>query len=326
MTLYRLLLLISLFPCLSFGQEGFSYISDRRFYGPESLVGYDFRPESYEIRDVQQETKFTSGTYSFGITTNNLYVAGPKIQGVYNINEINTTEYGFFVKIINARDARLQGHLKLIINSRAEVEALIFKRSPDEDEMIFYQKIIPKRVLAFEKTYFSDWGEVLVPHVDSLWGTEVRPFFRVHSGGQTIQERLHASDSTVITFVEEIFIDEKVKVKESEEEVKEMVEGEVVISDTTMVDTIVTVKETILHKMLVRSIVTYTDGTTEDVTDVFEIKRMVEREDEQAGKFDERFQIELVCPKEENVYLYLSGDRTVSSIEIGNQVYQVRGY
>lgn len=326
MTLVRLLIFISLFPCLGFGQEGFSYISDRRFYGPETLIGYDFRPESFEIPEEQEETKFPSGKYSFGITQNNLYVAGPEIEGVYNINEINTTEYGFFIKIINARDARLQGHLKLIINQRAEVEALIFKRSPQEKEMVFYQKVIPDRILAMEKAYFSDWGEVYVMDKDSIWGTQVKPFFCVHSGGQTVQERLHPSDSTMITFVEEIIIDEKVKLKESEEEIQEMVEGEVVTTDTTVVDTIVNIKETIIHKLLVRSFVQYTDGTVEDVTDVYEIKKMVEREDEEAGKFDERFQIELVCPKEENLYLYLSGERTISSIEIGNKVYQVRGY
>ena len=326
MTLFRLLLLLTLLPCFSFGQEGFSYISDRRFYGPESLIGYDFRPESYEIPNETEETKFPSGKYSFGITLNNLYVAGPDIQGVYNINEINTTEYGFYIKIINARDARLQGHLKIIINRRAEVEALIFKRSPEESEMVFYQKIIPDRILQKEKTYFTDWGETYVIDADSIWGTEMKPFFCVHGGGQVIQERLHPSDSVVISFVEEIIIDEKVKVKESEEEVQEMVEGEVVVSDTTVLDTVVQIKETIIHKLLVRSTVQYTDGTSEDVTDVYEIKKVVEREDEQASKFDERFQIELVCPREENLFLYLSGERTISSIEVGNKVYQVRGF
>ena len=71
-------------------QNTYSYISDRKFKDPTDLIGYDFRPNLLEIREEREE-ELDAGSYSFGITMNNLYVDGPGIKGVYSINNINTT-------------------------------------------------------------------------------------------------------------------------------------------------------------------------------------------------------------------------------------------
>jgi len=48
----NLLLLLCCLSCtLAVAQRKYSYIDDRRFYGPEMLIGYDFRPSEVEVPD-----------------------------------------------------------------------------------------------------------------------------------------------------------------------------------------------------------------------------------------------------------------------------------
>jgi hypothetical protein len=335
-TLLRIFFFIGFFSIVAEAQ--YSFITDRRFYSLETLMGYNFKPYQIEIPGEGDPRSIPSGKYSFGISSNNLYVEGPDIQGVYNLNEINTTEYGYFLTTINARDARLRGHLKIILNRRYEVEALIFRRSPDEKEIIFHMAYPPKETAEKEGAFFTDWGEVMVEHQDSLWGKQVQPFFKIHAD-EGVQQRLQIKDSTYIYFIEEVTIEEKMKVKEEGEkdekgkkgkkdekgeEVTEVAEGDDVAE--VVLDTIVKVKEIREYFMVVRSILSYDDGTKERKTWRYPIRRVNEKEDEEAGIDDEKYRIELFSPKAEKILVYLSGGRTISSIEIDEKTYLVRGF
>ncbi len=155
------------------------------------------------------------GKYSFGITRKNLYVEGPSIQGVYSVNNINTTEYGFIMMLMNARDPTIQGHLKIVVDPIGQVEGLIFKRSNKDKEVIFFLRIIPKEVEEAEAAYFTHKGEKKIKNIDSLWtGVHIRPFLRVFHNMGGIQQRILPSDSVYLNFYEITTIEEKKSITE----------------------------------------------------------------------------------------------------------------
>jgi len=317
-------------------QAQYTYISDRRFFEPDDLVGYDFKPGMMEIPNEEARTEIDAGEYSFGITYSNLYVKGGKIQGVYNINNIAPEEYGFKLALMNARDARLQGHLKVVVNKHRMVESLIFKRSPNEKEMIFYLLPIPTKVKEQEAAWFTDRGELVIEHKDSLWSRHFRPFLRVHATSK-VQERLRLKDSTSVRFLEVVTIEEKESKKKKQK--ADAAPDTTVIATATSADTIPPASTDTIgttdgkkvkiikeHFVIVRSILTYEDGTKEDKSWQFPVKKIVEREDEKAGLQEEKFQWEFVTDKGDKLFLYLNGDKTVSTFEVNDKIYLMRGF
>ena len=210
MKINYIVLIAVLFSTFVKAQDNFTYVSDRKFYGPEDLIGYDFRPEFMEIPE-EVEQKLAPGSYSFGISSNNLYVDGGDIKGVYSVNNINPTEFGYKLLLMNARDPTLQGHLKVILNKYGQVEALVFKRSNKDNEIIFYQAQIPEKLWEEEKEYFTYKYQYEVTNPDSIWGQKFYPFLRIHNDQGGVQERLQMNDSTSIEFVERITVIEKKK-------------------------------------------------------------------------------------------------------------------
>lgn len=328
----RILLCFALFTNLAHAQ--FSYLSDRRFFAVNELIGYDFKPAMKEIKGQTQE-ELSPGDYSFGVTQNNLYVKGEGIEGVYSINNMQPADYGYKLLLMNARDARLQGHLKVILNKYNMVEALIFKRSPSEEEIIFYQAAISTKLKDQEKAYFTDRGELVFPSPDSIWGKKIYPFLRIHND-QAVQERLRMADSTSISFLEVITIEDK----DAKKKKKDKATDETAPADSTVVDTALVVTDTaglaadpnkkvkIIKEyfVVVRSIVQFDDGAREDKTWKYPVRRVSEKEDKQAGQQEERFQWEFINDKKEKIVLYLNGDRTVSTMHIGEKTYLVRGF
>ncbi|MBK6619513.1 MAG: hypothetical protein IPG32_01010 [Saprospirales bacterium] len=305
--------ILLLLPFFASSQRDYTYVSDRVFFNQEMLMGYDFRPYQVEIPD-KTDRNLSPGEYSFGVTRTHLYVEGPEIKGVYQISSINPTEYGYILQTINARDARLSGHLKVILNQWSQAEAVIFRRSPDEAEMIFYLAVIPEKLRKSEAPFFTDWDEYVISHPDSLWGKSIRPFFRVHAESG-VQERLQMADSTTISFQEVITIEEKTKQVASTDSLA--------TSDSTIV---IKSKEIREYFVVVRSILQYDDGTKEDKTEKFQIKKVVEREFKTPRMNEERFEWELATAKGDPVFLYLNARYAVASIKIDGKVYQVRGY
>lgn len=323
----------------SLAQAQYSYITDRRFFEAADLVGYDFRPFMKEIPNDRKE-EIDAGVYSFGITFKNLYVKGPGIEGVYNINNMSPDEYGFKLLLMNARDARLQGHLKVILNKYSMVEALIFKRSPTEKEIIFYLSAIPGKMKEAEQAYFTDRGELAIESTDSLWGKSFRPFLRIHTEAR-VQERLRMGDSTTISFVKTVIVEEKDRKKKNEEapvtenpaepetpEVTPAAEaGEAAESpENTGDDAGKKVKITEEYKIVVRSIIQFEDGMREDKTWEYPVRRISEKEDKAAGQMEERFRWEFINDTKEEIILFLNGDHTVSSMHIGDKTYLMRGF
>lgn len=311
----------------------YSYIGDRRFYEPDDLVGYEFRPSMKEEADNRQE-EIAPGTFSFAISFSNLYVKGRDIEGVYNINNIHPEEYGFKLLLMNARNARLQGHLKIIQNKYGMVESLIFKRSPMEPETIFYLPAIPGKLKDQEKSYFTDRGELMVSAVDSIWNKKIYPFLLIHKD-VNVQQRLRMGDSTNIAFLRRVKVEEKDRKKAK---AREMPADTLLPTEADPVsplagskpdslenhDKKVKVQEEYLVSL--NATIQHEDGTDRRVTWEYPVRKVVEKEDKNAGQMEERYRWEFTTDDKEKITLFLNGDHSVSSMSIGDKVFLMRGF
>jgi hypothetical protein len=385
------LLTIFIFISLSVSaQETYSYINERTFQDPTDLIGYLFKPFKMEIPGNYDPTMIEAGNYSFGVTRSRLYVNGDRdIAGLYEVNNIEPTNYGYRILLLNPRNPANRGHLKIILNKYSEAEAVIFKRESKAQEIIFHLPDANKSILNQEKKYFTDLGEKIVEHSDSLWGQQFFPYIRVDQQAN-IQGRIYAADSMSISFEEIITIKEKKKkkkkpkeakvkkpkkekkkrkkrkerreeveeewgslaemngeteeekveevVKKEEEkkilapveevqEVEEKIEEDVAAAPQPEEEEVV-VKRKITKEYFVKikTILKKEDGTTERKNFNFPVKGIEEREDSAAKKNEERFELTIKSKGKKELYLYLNGDRTVSSIKVDGIKYLMRGH
>jgi hypothetical protein len=321
-------------------QKTYSFISDRKFLDPTDLIGYNFRPGKMEIKDVKTQD-INPGDFSFGITQSNLYVDGGDIKGVYSVNNINTTEFGFKLLLMNARDPTLQGHLKIILNKSSQVELLVFKRSNKDKEIIFYQKEISENQAKQENKYFTDRNELIISHIDSLWKKKVMPFFIINNDSK-IQTRVNGSDSCSIRFEEIVTIIDKTKKKDKEKDKvaaattpattetaevkKEEVAPATVSPDAKKaIDAKKDIKIIKEHYMYVRTQVKSEGGAIEDKIIKYDVKSVVEKQDKSVGPDGDRYQITISTNKGD-IYMYLTAAHTLNSVEIAEKSFLVRNY
>ena len=167
-------------------QFHYSYISDKRFQSPDELLGYEMKPNVivYPNKDNpkrSREETLNPGDITFRATRNYLIIESEQFEqykGAYSVNSINPEQYGFKLDLMNARNPSIQGHLKIILNGKSQIDAYIFKPSPTEQEVIFYQSKIPENLATIERAYFTDIGDVTITDT-TLWGTTVYPFFEL---------------------------------------------------------------------------------------------------------------------------------------------------
>jgi hypothetical protein len=296
----------------------YSYINDRRFTDITDLQGYLFHPGSFEIRG-QTRQEFQAGSYSFVISGNNLYVAGDQIKGVYSVNSIKPAEYGYILTLMNARDPTLQGHLKVILTDRKYVDALVFKRSSKDKEMIFLLNDPPQNLSKREAAYFTDLREFVIENTDSLWGKSIKPFLLIErSSGQ--QQRLQMADSTELRFIETIeVIDKRKKPKNAQPEPP---------LTYPLPDSLVGHPDIRLERSysaVMRTMTYYEDGRSERLQKVFEIEKASIREEKNSQDPFKRFVVSLKT-KSGDLDIFLDTDKQVSYFNYGTRSYLMRGY
>ena len=353
-------LLLVLICCLVQAQSEYSYSTDRRFFDPSDLLGYNFVPMQLEVPNEYEE-HLGPDEYSFGITMNNLYVKGGEIEGVYNVNNINSTEYGFILTLINPRNPAQSGHLKVIRNKKGHAEALVFRRSRKEPEMILHLAKMPNDLAKEEQDFFTDNGELEIVSIDSIWGVSIFPFHKIYVN-DVIQQRLQPRDSTSLHFyLKTELIEKKKKKKKSKKKKNEVIEDSVDESEIINTDSLLLEKEleamieesemeeaesadsTMISKpelseeesdfkelhtyfLEYKTRLIYQDGSEEVKVQTFEIKRKKERVNEEAREGEEKYQLAFITEKGDEIYVYLLSDRTVSSIELGDELLFMRGY
>ncbi len=321
-------------------QNKFTYIEDRVFNTYNDMVGYNFVPKKMEIPHEYDED-LSAGEYSFGITRANLYVDGGELKGVYNINNSDQQDYGYKLTLMNARDPTSQGHLKIIVNKNKNVDALIFKKDRKDKEIIFFLSETPERLMDREEKYFTDKQEIKLEETDSIWNQTIRPFFVIENN---FQDRLEVNDSTSIQFIETIKITEKKKrvkkkKKKKKDEAEELTEEELMMEEDRMAMKALGLeeaededpKENIKLKIdksyfiEIKQKVKFDNGTVEDKVWTYPIKKVIEREDEHAEPGQNRFELEFTTNKGDQIYLYLTHKRTISSMQFIGRKFLMRG-
>ena len=197
-------------------QDKYTYLTDKKFNQSEDLFGYTFVPSTMEVAQAGQtkageQIEISAGSYKFGIARGNLFVKGEGLDGVHNINQINTTEFGFQLMLMNARDPKQQGHLK-IFKLKSYVDALVFKANNDAQEVIFLLPEISKSLGESEKEYFTDRNDVFIEFEEDIWGSEIFPFFKTFMP-KRVYQRVQKQDQVKISFIETERIIEKGKKK-----------------------------------------------------------------------------------------------------------------
>lgn len=304
-----------LFLCLvgqCFAQKKYhTYISDRSFNDPSDLVGYVFRPSMYEV-PYQEKRDIKAGKYVFSITSNKLFVEGDSnIQGIYNINNIKPAEYGYQLLLMNARSPELQGHLKVVLNDKKQVDALIFRRSAKDQEIIYFQAKIPSLIAEKEKKYFTDKGELIVYDETDLWGNSFHPFFRIFSGGA--YERVYAADSVKINFIRKGIMKGK----------RNYAARTVSMDDAFTTKGIKEPKVEYEYFIEVRSYVIHDSGYRSVMNWKYPVQKVM-RQAENMNSSKRRYHYEVQIKKDDPINIYLSPDRALHSIEIEGITYAVR--
>ena len=280
--------------------QQYSYVSDRKFNISSDLLGYTFVPGFIVYPDKEDlenssESEIGSSEFSFGITQNNLYITGVDIEGVYSINSINPTNYGFIISTMNARDSRIQGHLKIILDKKNHATGLIFKKSSKTEELVFKLAEIPERVNQLETKYFTNIENEPIT-TDVIWNKTYHPFFRIDEK----QHRLQIGDSVKIEItVDTITIQKKKKVK------------------------------TEIKKAVTLSYQGFDDnGNRTDYEKNYTIKAIKERYNRDEDATFDKYLIEVEVKElpEKYIFIYLNAKRAVSKIEIGANEFLIRGY
>ncbi|MGB0864708.1 MAG: hypothetical protein ACPGXZ_17440 [Saprospiraceae bacterium] len=282
-------------------QFHYSYISDKRFQSPDELLGYEMKPNVivYPNKDNpkrSREETLNPGDITFRATRNYLIIESEQFEqykGAYSVNSINPEQYGFKLDLMNARNPSIQGHLKIILNGKSQIDAYIFKPSPTEQEVIFYQSKIPENLATIERAYFTDIGDVTITDT-TLWGTTVYPFFELEKK----QKRLLPEDSLNITFqVDTIVVNKKKNKKKA------------------------------VHSIIIKYNQADEDGNMEVQTTQFPVKKIVEKESRDPREKDKPTRIEFSVKKLESgkIIVFLDRNRTVHSIWIGRTQYTMRG-
>jgi hypothetical protein len=281
-------------------EKQFTFVSDRKFTTSSDLLGYTFIPAFIvypDKNDIEHspEVDLGIGEFSFSISPSYLYIEGQDIEGVYSINSINPTEYGFIIATMNARNPMIQGHLKITLNNKSQVEALIFKKSTDTKEVVYKLAEIPEYLEKSEADYFTNKDSGLIT-INNIWNQNFRPFIRISEQ----QQRLRVEDSTVIA----ITLD-TIKIQKKKKEIIE-IERFITISYEGFDD----------------------DGNRKKYEQKYGVKNLKERMSREDNATYDKYLIEVEVKglPEKYIYFYLNQKRAVSIIELGPNRFMIRGY
>ncbi|MBK7341620.1 MAG: hypothetical protein IPJ06_00085 [Saprospiraceae bacterium] len=305
----------------------YTYVSDRKFQDPTDLIGWQFRPSELEIPDTRKSS-FGPGEYSFGVTQNNLFIEGPDIAGVYSINNINPADYGYILNLMNARNPTLQGHLKVILNKYRQADAVIFKRSPNEKEIIFWLPLLSQKEYDTKGEWYTDRRENFLADKDSLWGSSIMPFLLIDQVNNK-QQILSIDDSTSFRFTREIeHTLKKKKLKKKEVDLIDSLQlsiADLLADSALLAETGARIETQIVDYLTFKTRLLFEDGGTEWVEKRLEIKSLDEKVDKNVSEGGEKYMLEVGLKNGEFLFIFLDTWRHVSSLEWGPRRYLMRG-
>jgi len=276
-------------------KSNYTYTSDRCFNKITDLNNYTFNPESSEIKDGDQ-LSYEPGEVSFMLSGSHLYVKGEDIEGVYTVNMVDEARYGYRITTMSARDPMIHGHLKLIMNGKNQVDAMIFKKGSKDTEVIYYNALADDESKSEDASYYTDKNELVILTKKQLWKTDIVPFLHVSPAGQG---RIQKKDKCKIELKEKWIASKK---------------------DT--------MKGRYYQTITVKTQKADEEGFREDVEEVYVVENLREKKDYKAKGEEDKYLYDFKIKNGliKNIQLYLTAQRCVSYIEIGQNRYYVRGY
>lgn len=228
---YLLLNLFVFCSLASFGQyREYTYISDRVFATSDDFLGCTFRPNEMQMPDDDRPRGIGVGNISFRITLGYLWVKENEEETAFNMTTINPTEYGFKMDLMNANKPSEQGHLKVFLNDKKQVDAFAYKRHRQAPEIVYYQATLSKNTQERDQRYFTDIKDMNLANIQFAFGKSVKPFYRTDRE----KTRIYPGDSLSFKFSEkEVTVGKKTKKEqfvtfrflertETDENIKEM--------------------------------------------------------------------------------------------------------
>ncbi len=193
-------------------QTQYTYVTDRQFYQAEELYGYTLVPNEWEDASGSHG-KLHPGEVTFSITRAYLVVQGGDVAGSYGINRIER-ENGRVLRIhtLDSKDPSKQGSLKVILDDNKNIDAYIFRRSRNHDEVIYYQAGLSKTQKQKDRDFFTDKNELVFSDDTEIWGSTVRPHFVLT---RSKSNRLYIKDDVSMEFIEDV----EIKTKPVKEEI-----------------------------------------------------------------------------------------------------------
>lgn len=236
-------LLASLCSVCLWGQKEYTYIADYQVFKQEDLFGYSMIPaEVHNPKEDERPTKIALGEFKFLFLPGYLHVFQGEAKTSYNLNSIFPEKYGFKGELMNARNSMEQGHIKVILNPKNQIEALILKKAPKQPEIVYYMSVTPKNIELRDNKYFTNQDSILLPELDSsFYGKKIVPFFSVSK----TKQRLYPKDSLCFWLTKRSFVKGKKKITEqylnfkwtelNKEEVEEVKEQAFLVTKISLV-------------------------------------------------------------------------------------------
>jgi hypothetical protein len=179
-------------------QPEHSYLTDYRFKSPDDLLHYTFYPEEEAYPKEEITHKLLPGAVSFKMVPGYLMVKEGATESSFNMTSINPTEYGFKAELMNARNPAIQGHLKFIMDKNNQVDALVFKASREQKEVVYYMALISDKTIKRDDKYFTDVSDMNASNSQFLFGKSVYPYFQLDQD----KKRIYPRDSISFSFTE----------------------------------------------------------------------------------------------------------------------------
>jgi hypothetical protein len=307
---------------IAIAQKNYTFIDDRKFKDVSDLIGYTFVPN-----EVEQKDKFKKlirpGEFSFTIKKDKLHITGTNISGQYIYSDINTTDYGFIVNLIDLKNPLMHGALKIILNDKKEADILTFRKNQNDPELLYYLAEMSKDNFVKEKKYFTDKNETILPTFDSLDRVKIYPFLVIDEE-RGIQEKRKIKDSTYFEFIKVTNIEDKTSKK------YKIVKRKVDSADITLiiVDTIFPPKKLkITYQYFVKvRWQSLTNGIFESVNKVVEIEKFNETKAIDKNQKEDTRLVDYKLKDGDSIQLYLNENRAFSYLVYNGKKMLARGF
>lgn len=205
----------------TFAQETMRYslVEDHQFLYTSDLYGYQFIPSEGKMSTAHYADEIDAGVVIFKMFRGYIIVderarytpggiVGPPTDAKpyeLHIEKINTTNYGYDIKLIDPENEELQGYLKLIKDGLSRIDIIKFRPSMADAEHTYFVQHTSKEQLDADSKFFTHDEDLTVKTTEELWGKTLYPFLRIDNYSNLDARkvrRIFKEDEVIVKFEE----------------------------------------------------------------------------------------------------------------------------